>query len=136
MIEAFKTIAVITSLLFTSILLSQEKKRDTLFFKYDKNYLITSKVSKDSYLIKDGYYNKGGLFFFDKKQDHYNLQPEKVLKFKKFIRSSKLFYNKKKTRKLNNRKLLNYLTDYVVIFVTKEDAKIKFIEMNTGIEIE
>ena len=62
---------------------AQTKAKDTLFFKFDKNYIVTYDVTPDKYYLLDS--NSGGTFYFERKESHYNLKPNKVKNLKDFI---------------------------------------------------
>lgn len=122
-------------MLFFSIvvLTAQEKTKDTIFFKLDDRYVYQSKNNPQRYLLKDN--NKDEIFFFEEVKVIDNLQANKILCLKKFIRESN-FYNKNKNQKLDNQGLINFFSDYYVVYlVRKTRAKIEYIYVEPSVVI-
>ncbi len=90
----------------------QEQVKDTLFFKYDKDYIIKS-YNPNTFYLKDS--SNDGTFILIQSDTLYNLNPKKVLCFKKFVHSSK-FYRKNGKRKLDDYGLYSYLNKYILFF--------------------
>lgn len=108
---------------------AQSKDRDTLFFKFDKNYIFTYGVTPNNYYLLDS--NSGGTFYFEKKETTYNLKPKKVKCLKKNIRSSE-FYRKDYHRKLEDYSAYEYFREYVIFLVHKNE----FIRVESSFEID
>jgi len=110
-----KKILTFTFILFISInICGQKKKKDTLFFKYDENYIIKSNFNNNELSIKDS----GSIesFIFEKSDTLLNLNPKNILCLKKYIRSSK-FYRKNAKRKLNDYALYSFFNNYIIFFI-------------------
>jgi hypothetical protein len=103
--------------------------KDTLFFKFDKNYIDIYEVTPNKYYLKDS--SNDGAFYFEKQETIYNLNPKKVKCLKKFIRNSE-FYRKDYHRKLNDFRLTQYFGKYVIFLVHKNE----FIHVESSFEIE
>ncbi|RXP60877.1 hypothetical protein EC396_04280 [Lutibacter sp. HS1-25] len=121
-------------LTFVIILLSFNSKaqsidKDTLFFKFDRNYILGAKDGSDDFLLADS--NSDGTFYFERKETTYNLKSKKVKCLKKFIHNSE-FYRKKNHRKLNDFRLYEYFEKYVVFLVNKNE----YIHVESRFEIE
>ena len=118
---------VITLLSFSSK--AQSIDKDTLFFKFDKNYILDAKDGSDDFLLVDS--NSDGTFYFERKETTYNLKPKQVKCLKKFVRSSK-FYRKDFYRKLEDYSAYEYFREYVIFLVHKNE----FIRVESRFEIE
>ncbi len=108
---------------------SVQAKKDTLYFKYDSDYIVQSKNNDSIFYIADN--NNDGAFILIKKKEFFNLKNKKIVSLKEYIRSSK-FYRKNYKRKLLHSKLANFLRKTHTIFLVK-DCKI-FIEVTAGTE--
>lgn len=100
--------------------------QDTLYFKYDDDYLVTYDVTPYQYYSIDN--NKTGVFYFEKKESHFSLKPKKKLSLKKYIRKSK-FYRKNLIRKLDDYGLSQYLQNYTIFFIKKCNGKTEYIRV-------
>ncbi|MDP3312956.1 hypothetical protein [Lutibacter sp.] len=121
-------------LTFITILISivcraQSKDRDTLFFKFDKNYILQSKNGSGNFILVDS--NSSGTFYFERKETTYNLKPKKVKCLKKIIRSSE-FYRKDYHRRLEDYSAYEYFRKYVIFLVHKNE----FIQVESSFEID
>lgn len=108
----------------------QNKVKDTLFFKLDKEYIYQSKNNTESYFIKDASDNEH--IYFQKGETLSTLTPNKVINLKEFIYSSK-FYNRDKKYKLDDNGLGDFLNNYIIYFVNEN--KREFIRVNPGVVI-
>jgi hypothetical protein len=115
---------------------AQEKAKDTLFFSYDSQYIITHKEIPNHFYIKDGSGGNVGEFFFAGVQKIKNYKTKKrEIGLKEFIRSSK-FYDENRRLKLRDYELADYLEDYVIFLVKTEDGKKSYIQVKSSFEIE
>jgi len=102
---------------------AQEKVKDTLFFTYDSQYIITHKEIPNHFYIEDGSGATVGGFYFTGVQEMKNYKTKKrEINLKEFIRSSK-FYDEKRWLKLKDYDLSTYLKKYVIFLVKTEDGK-------------
>ncbi len=106
---------------------SQDK--DTLFFKFDKQYIIPSLGNENNYILKDSH--EEGTFFFTIEEIYKDLEFEEPLCLKKYVRKSE-FYDKKRKRKLNDYRLMGHFSNYEV-FLIKDD---KFIKVTSSYSID
>lgn len=118
--------------LFSTTLKAQEKK-DTLFFKYDNKYINTYAEIPNHFYLDDSSGGSHGSFFFGKGEVENNLNPKSILSLKKYVRSS-VFYDK--TKKLNDEKIADFFSNYVVFLVRIIDEKVEYIQVKSGFEIE
>ena len=126
---------VFSILLFTSTLYAQKQKKDTLFFNFEKNYLIEfDELPNEIYPIDAGS-DGSGTFYFQALDTLFNLKPKKVLCLKDFVRSSK-FYNKHKTKKLDDYGLWDYLDDFQIYLVKEEKKETIYLKVYAGFVIE
>ncbi len=125
-----RTFIFIAFCLFSSVLLAQEQKRDTLFIKYD-NSLLTRKhdsIEKEFFYLIKGTGNSG-LIYLEEKKVYKNLKPNKTSCFRNILKDSKAYYEK---GKLSDPKLVEYLGKYIVFLVKGN----KFIKVSIVHEIE
>ncbi|MGG8496279.1 hypothetical protein ACQY1Q_07660 [Tenacibaculum sp. TC6] len=126
-----KVIFIIYCFFASSIILAQQKKRDTLFIKYD-NSLLTKKQLRGEktyiYVIK-GTGNQKDFVYLLEEGMCFNLKPKNVKKFKTILKKSNAYYKKDK---LYDWKLAEYLGKYVV-FLVKGNKYIKVVVVE-GIE--
>jgi len=115
---------------------AQEILKDTIYFKYDTNYITTHVEIPKHLYIKDGSGTSSGNFYFTeiKKIKTPNIKP-KVVCLKKFIRSSK-FYDKKRTPKLNDYALYEEFEKFIPVFVKKTNGIKEYILTDPSFEIE
>lgn len=124
---------IFISIAFLCILNSkaQEKIKDTLYFDLDNSYIYESKYVPNKFLLKDK--NSNEEIYFVATKIEYNLTPKSILCLKKFIRVPQ-YYSDKKKEKLDNYKLLNFLTSSTVYLVRKKNDKFEYINVNPIIE--
>lgn len=124
---------IFISIAFLYILTSkaQEKIKDTLYFDLDNSYIYESEYVPNKFLLKDK--NSNEQIYFIATKVEYNLKPKSVLCLKKVIRVPQ-YYSKKKKEKLDNYKLLNFLTSSTVYLVRKKNDKFEYINVNPIIE--
>jgi hypothetical protein len=127
-------IIIIILFFYMSNLKAQEKAKDTLFFKLD-NYLYQSKSDYKDYIIKDNYDSSEGAIYFVQKKIINISKPKKILCFKKFARTSKL-YNLKYNNKLNDVKVMNLTDSYIIVVVNKKNRKTEYIEVSPEFAIQ
>ncbi|MDR7208693.1 hypothetical protein [Flavobacterium piscis] len=106
--------------------------KDTLYFKFDNEYVYKQKEFPDEYFLREE--SSEGGFFLKEIKKTVNLKPEKVLNFKDFIQSSKMYY--KHNKMFNTHELAEYLSNYVVFLLIKENKEIQYIEVSPGYAIE
>jgi len=123
------------SCLFIFSLSSQETPKDTLFFKYDKEYINTYEQIPNHYYLDDSSGGSSGSFFLKKIEVTNNMKPKKILCLKKVVHSSK-FYNTKKKRKLDDDGLFEYLGNYTIFLVKENEGANEFIRVRASWEIE
>lgn len=130
-----RTILTIFSCFFISVLSSQEKLKDTLFFNLDGKYIFQSKYVSTSYLLKDSNDIDKGTFYFEELEIINNVIPKEILCLKNVVRSSK-FYNKQKKRKLDDNGLFEYFDKYIVFLVKENKETDEYIKVRANWEIE
>jgi len=128
---------VLLTLLFASMLKAQEEKKDTLYFNYDKDYLkaYNNEYEQGTIYLKDSSDVGQGTFFFQATDTLFHLNPKKVLCLKEFVRSSK-FYNKHKTKKLDDYRLWEYLNRYQIFLVKENENKKYYLDVFAYFVIE
>lgn len=109
--------------------IAQSKEKDTLFFKFKQNYILKAKDGSGDFLLKDSH--DDGMFYFEKKENYYNLKPKELLCLKKYVRKSK-YYRKTFYRKLEDYSLYRHLDNYVIFLVRGDN----FIHVESSFEIE
>ena len=124
-----KNIFFISIVLISFIITGQEVEKDTLYFKFDREYIQIYDITPDKYYLNDS--SDDGAFFFEKIKTYYNLTPKKIVSLKEFVRHS-CFYNSKRRRKFDDEGFYNYLGNYTV-FLVKEEV---FIKVVSNFEIE
>lgn len=110
---------------------AQEKIKDTLYFDLDNSYIYESEYVPNKFLLKDK--NSNEEIYFVATKVEYNLKPKSVLCLKKMIRVPK-YYSEKKKEKLDNYKLLEFLTSSTIYLVRKKNGKFEYINVNPIIE--
>tara|TARA_B110000093_G_scaffold127339_1_gene136256 strand:+ start:854 stop:1255 length:402 start_codon:yes stop_codon:yes gene_type:complete len=132
-----KTRIILTffSCFFISVLSSQEKLKDTLFFKFDKKYINTYEQIPHHFYLDDSSGSSDGSFFFEELGIIDNVKPKEILCLKKAVRSSK-FYNKQKKRKLDDNGLFEYFDNYIIFLVKKNKNTNIYIRVRANWEIE
>ena len=126
---------VLLTLLFVFTLYAQEQKKDTLFFNYDKYYLSEFDVLPNEIHLKDAGSDHSGTFFLQATDTLFHLNPKKVLCLKEFVRSSK-FYNKHKTKKLDDYRLAVFLDSYQIFLVKENENKTYYLDVYASFVIE
>jgi hypothetical protein len=122
--------------LFPRFVGAQEKAKDTLFFSYDSQYIITHKEIPNHFYIKDGSGIYVGDFYFIGVQKINNYKTRsKEIGLKEYIRSSK-FYDENRRLKLWDYDLSTYLKKYVIFLVKTENGKKSYIQVESSFEIE
>ncbi|PXY45222.1 hypothetical protein [Flavobacterium hydrophilum] len=127
-------IITIISILFINSLKAQEKTKDTLFFKLDK-YLYQSESNPKKYIIKDNYDTSEGAIYFVQKKIINTSKPKKIICFKKFAHTSRLF-KLKDNKKLNDVKVMNLTDSYIIVLVNKKNKKTEYIQVSAEFTIE
>lgn len=117
------------SLSITVTVNAQKINKDTLFFKFDKNYISNSKAGTGNFTLKDSH--RDGTFFFKKMEILTNLKPEKKLCLKKYVRNSE-YYDKSRKRKLYDYGLYDHLRNYTIFLVKGKE----YIKVKASYEIE
>ena len=130
-----RILLTILSCFFISVLSSQGKQKDTLFFKYDKKYKNTYEQIPNYYFLDDSSGISRGTFFFEELGIINNVKSTEILCLKKIVRSSK-FYNKHKKRKLDDSGIFEYFNNYVIFLVKKNDKNNTYIRVRANWEIE
>lgn len=131
-----KTVALIVLCLFSTLLQAQENPKDTLYFAYDNNYLMTSDKIPNHFYLKDSNDTNNGAFYFTEVK---TLENQKInstgICLRKFVRSSK-YFDKNKNPKLNDYELWKYFRDCYIFLVKKVDGEKKYIQVKSSYEIE
>lgn len=128
-------LTIVLSFFSINIITAQEKTKDSLFLKLDGKYLLESKYDSNQYLIKDNDNASEGAIYLKEYKIIKSGKPKKVLCFKKFAESSKLY-------RVNNKKLLSELkmielfNNYVVVLVDKKNGITNYIEVKPLYVIE
>ncbi|KIA98939.1 hypothetical protein OA93_06870 [Flavobacterium sp. KMS] len=124
-----KIVVFILIALFSSVILkAQEQTKDTLFFKLDGKYIYESKYDLKQYIIKDNNDIKYGAIYFKEFKIINNIKPKKIVCFKEFAQSSKL-YNEYDKKRLSELKVMNLFDSYTVILVNKKNKKEECIQV-------
>ena len=117
------------SLSFNSF--SQEQKKDSLFFSFDKDYIFFSNDNYDQdYFFKFkneklvtsafGKISNEDLFYFTQSEKKINkTNPKKEIDLKKFIKKNSKIFIDKSTQKLDAYKLMRFFDNYKVFFLVK-----------------
>ena len=128
---------VLLTLLFASMLKAQEENKDTLYFNYEKDYLkaYNNEYEQGTIYLKDSSDAGQGTFFFQATDTLFHLNPKKVLCLKEFVRSSK-FYNKHKTKKLDDYRLAVFLDSYQIFLVKENENKKYYLDVFANFIIE
>jgi hypothetical protein len=115
---------------------AQEIVKDTLFFSYDSQYIITHKEIPNYFYIKDSSGINVGDFCFIGVQKINNYKTKsKEISLKEYIRSSK-FYDENRRLKLRDYDLSTYLKKYVIFLVKTENGKKNYLQVESSFEIE
>ncbi|MDG1870573.1 MAG: hypothetical protein P8I78_01255 [Flavobacterium sp.] len=101
-------LVLLVALLFLKSLEAQKMNKETLFFKYDSQYIKTHIEIPKHYYLDDSSGGNIGSFFFKELRVINNTDMKQILCIKKFIRSSK-FYDQHK--KLNDYELASFLVN-------------------------
>lgn len=109
---------------------AQKQIKDTLFFKYDKNYIKERIIDTNIYYVLEDSHSEG-TFFFQGIQTFLNLKPEKKRCLKKYVRNSE-YYDKSGKRKLYDYGLYDHLRDYTIFLVKGKE----YIKVEASYEIE
>ncbi|WP_426485381.1 hypothetical protein [Flavobacterium sp. 2] len=130
------TFIIVLFLLSVNTIKSQEKAKDTLFFKLDGKYLSKSKDKESKlYIIKNNYDVREGAVYFKEYKVVKCTKPQEVFCFKKFAESAKLYrINNKK--QLSELKIMNLFDNYIVVIVNKKDEEKKYVEVEPVFKIE
>ncbi|OUL64273.1 hypothetical protein [Flavobacterium sp. AJR] len=124
-----KYISLFILILFSiSGLKAEERKKDTLFLKLDGKYVYESKYDPKEYIIKDNSDIKNGAIYFKEFKIINNIKPKKIVCFKEFAQSSKL-YNENDKKRLSELKVMNLFDSYTVILVNKKNKKEEYIQV-------
>ena len=126
-------LVLLVALLFLNSLEAQKINKDTLFFKYDSQYIKTHIEIPKHYYLDDSSGGNKGSFFFKEVRVINNIDMKQILCIKKFIRSSK-FYDKHK--KLNDYELASFFTKYLIFLVRKTGKETEYIQVESSFEIE
>ena len=113
---------------------SRRKERYFVFY-YDKDYLSEFDVLPNEIHLEDAGSDHSGTFFFQATDTLFHLNPKKVLCLKEFVRSSK-FYNKHKTKKLDDYRLWEYLNRYQIFLVKENENKKYYLDVFAYFVIE
>jgi len=131
-----KTIIFLLLATFLTSAKAQEKAKDTLFFSYDSEYIITHKEIPNHFYIKDGSgINVGDFYFIGVQKINNYKNKSKEISLKEYIRSSK-FYDEKRWLKLKDYDLSTYLKKYVIFLVKTENGKKSYLQVESSFEIE
>jgi hypothetical protein len=119
---------IITLLAFSC--LAQEKKKDTLLIRYDKNLLNREqKIGQKDFLYRIKGTGNNGFVYFSELKTFKNLKLKNVQCFKQVIKNSKSYYKKEK---IDDWKLSNYLGKYIIFLKKRKE----YIQVQTWYEIE
>ncbi|MFC4221729.1 hypothetical protein [Flagellimonas marina] len=113
---------------------AQEVSKDTLHFKFDPNYMVITKnyegvyafMFKEEKLVTSAFGNikEEELFFFTQSgfpPKKYNLKPNKIYCFQKFLRKRRGFFRDTSTGKLDAYKMMKYFDKHIVFFAVGND---------------
>lgn len=123
-----KNISFISILLISLTIKGQETK-DTLYFKFNRDYLQIYEVTPGQYYLVDS--SDDGVFFFEKMETLTDLKPKKILCLKKYVRNSE-YYDKSRKRKLYDYELYDHLKNYIIFLVKRKE----YIKVRASFEIE
>ena len=129
-----KYILIILSI-FSLNILAQDQKKDTLYFKFDTNYIKVMKDFDDDYIFmfkKEklvtsafGKIVKEDLIDFDFVQSEtsiavYKLNPKKIYKLKTYLNKRENIFKDKRTKKMDAYKLMRYFDNHTVFFLLEK----------------
>lgn len=110
---------------------SQDSVKDTLYFKFNNNYIeikksydgISTFIFKNEKFVTSAFKKivKEDLFSFtqlDSSPITYNLKPSKIINLKRFFRKKENLFKDTSTKKLDAYKILQYFNKYIVFFET------------------
>lgn len=129
-----KNFILLVSLFFFICSYSQEQIKDTLFFKYDKNYMFfyaDNKKYKDykeleSVLIKNMNITKTeGYFTLNEIDTLYNLNPKKIYSLKEYVEKRKFYYDGSYGRVINSNILRREIFNKYNVFIVHGNNFIK-----------
>lgn len=111
----------------------QNPIKDTLFFKIDNNkYVYEDKLFPEEYFVREK--STEGGFFLKEIKKYGDLKKKDILNLKEFIQSSEM-YNKR-NKMFNTHELSEYLSNYVVFLLKKENNETRYIEVLPGYAVE
>ncbi len=131
----------ITLLLFTLNGWSQKSTKDTLFFKYNCNYISVEKKNIDNYhffkfknekLVTSAFgkkiFNEDLFYFVQAEASLINSNPRKIYSLKTYLRKRSNVFKDKSTNKYDSYKLMLYFDKFVVFFLKdKKFIKVKVL---------
>ena len=117
----------------------QKTAKDTLYFKFNSNYITVKKNYEGvhSFILKKeklvtsafGEIIKEDLFFFTQSgfpPKTYRLEPDKIYNLKKFFRKKKELFKDSSSKNLDAYKIMKYFEKYIVFFsIDNEFFKVK-----------
>lgn len=132
-----KHVFLLISLLFFTIACFSQKKKDTLFFSYDKNYTLFYKdykkwIDKDykSYeeeVLKNIFFTKTeGYFLFKIKDTLYNLKPKRIFSLKDYVEKREFYIDGIYNKKIEKSKIKNKIFNNYKVFIVRKNF---FIEI-------
>lgn len=134
--ENMKTTLLIIALSICFIVKAQNTAKDTIYFKYDTNYIKTYTEIPNHLYIKDASGTASGNFYFTEiKKTKAPNKKQNIICLKNFIRSSR-FYDKKRMPKLNDYGLYEEFQKYIPVFVKKTSGIKEYILTDPSYEIE
>ena len=133
-----KYILIILSI-FSLNILAQEQKKDTLYFKFDTNYIKVMKDFDNDYIFmfkKEklvtsafGKIIKEDMFHFAQSGTPpivYKLNPRKIYSLKTYLKNRENIFKDKRTKKMDAYKLMEYFDNHTVFFLfEKKLIKVK-----------
>ncbi len=117
----------------SSTFFAQPQKKDTLYFNYDRHYLLFSN-DFENYNYKEfeqkrteniKWTGTEGYFLLKKIDTLYNLKPNKVHSLKGYVEQRKFYYPGKYSRTINRNLLKKELFNKYVIFIVDKNRYIK-----------
>lgn len=116
----------------------QNKRKDTLFFKLDNNYIYEPEpdCKPKRYALKDGGKSKTGIFYFEEfeEQNRPKFKSKKILDLENFVHSTR-FYNADK-QSIEDFDLSDYFNNYIIFLEKEIQDKHNYIQIKSFVTIE
>jgi len=116
----------------------QNKRKDTLFFKLDNNYMYEheSVCNPKRYTLKDSEKSNTGIFYFEEfeEQSRPKFKSKKILDLENFVHSTRFYNTDKQT--IQDCDLSEYFNNYVIFLDKEIKNKHDYIQIKSFVTIE